>query len=134
MAGSSKMSMAAPRRSAFVRALFAAAGLLFLALGIVGAFLPVLPTTPFVILAGACFARASSRLENWLLDHPYFGPGLRDWRTRRAIPRTAKMLAVFGMSVGFLSFWLALDPEPWLSVLVAALMLSGLAYVLSRPG
>ena len=61
-------------------------GLALAAVGIVGAFLPVLPTTPFLLLALACFSRSSPRLETWLLTHPKFGAPLRAWRERGAIP------------------------------------------------
>ena len=119
--------------SAALRAVYLAAGLLFVALGFVGAFLPVLPTTPFLILAVACFARSSRRLESWLLDHPRFGPTLRDWRERGAIPRKAKMMSLAGTSAGFVLFWFASHPGPLLAAAVAALMLAGLAYVFTRP-
>lgn len=115
------------------RSLYLAAGLLLVGLGFVGAFLPVLPTTPFLILAVACFARSSHRLESWLLDHPGFGPTLRDWRERGAIPRKAKLLALAGMTVGFLLFWLGSHPGPLLMIAVAMLMLTGLVYVFTRP-
>lgn len=119
--------------SAALRTVYLAAGLLFVALGFVGAFLPVLPTTPFLILAVACFARSSRRLESWLLDHPRFGPTLRDWRERGAIPRKAKMMSLAGTSAGFVLFWLGSHPGPLLAAAVAALMLAGLAYVFTRP-
>jgi len=76
--------------AAWLRGFYLVLGLTFVGLGVVGAFLPVLPTTPFMILAAACFARSSTRLENWLLGHSRFGPLLRDWRARGAIPRPAK--------------------------------------------
>lgn len=82
------------------RAVYLAVGLLFVALGFIGAFLPVLPTTPFLILAAACFARSSRRLESWLLDHRRFGPTLRGWRESGAIPRKAKMMSLAGTSIG----------------------------------
>ena len=63
-----------------MRGVYLALGIGFVALGFIGAFLPVLPTTPFLVLAAACFARSSPRLENWLLQHPQFGPLLRNWR------------------------------------------------------
>lgn len=121
------------RRSAALRGVLFAIGLVFVALGFIGAFLPVLPTTPFLILAAACFARSSRRLEGWLLDHPRFGPTLRDWRLRGAIPPKAKLAALVGSVAGFLLFWLGGNPGPWLIVGVAALMLTGLAFVYSRP-
>ncbi|MGP2493318.1 MULTISPECIES: DUF454 family protein [Phyllobacteriaceae] len=116
-----------------MRGLYLVLGLLLVALGFVGAFLPVLPTTPFLILAAACFARSSRRLETWLLDHRRFGPILRDWRRRGAIPRKAKLMSLAGTSVGFALFWLGSDPGPLLAVAVAMLMLGGLAYVFTRP-
>lgn len=120
-------------RVAWMRGLYLVAGLTFVALGVIGAFLPVLPTTPFMILAAACFARSSTRLENWLLDHERFGPLLRDWRTRGAIPKRAKRAALIGSIVGYTIFWLGTQPGPLLALAVAALMLFGLAYVFSRP-
>ena len=115
-----------------LRAVYLALGLLFVAVGGVGMVLPVLPTTPFLILAAACFARSSTRLERRLLDHPRFGPVLRDWRARGAIPREAKWLALAGMSLGFLLFLLA-GRGLAATAAVALLMLAGLAFVFTRP-
>jgi len=107
--------------------------MLFVALGFIGAFLPVLPTTPFLILAAACFARTSPRLEARLLSHPLFGSSLREWRSRGAIPRRAKVLALVGCAFGYALFWIGHEPAPGLAIAVALLMLTGLAYVFSRP-
>jgi hypothetical protein len=81
-------------RLPWVRYAFAALGTLFLLLGIVGAFLPVLPTTPFLLLATACYARSSRRFYNWLMNHPAFGPLIIEWRTYRSIPWRIKLVAV----------------------------------------
>jgi uncharacterized membrane protein YbaN (DUF454 family) len=116
-----------------MRRVYLVLGFVFVVLGFVGAFLPVLPTTPFLILATSCFARSSPRLENWLLSHPRFGPPLRVWRERGAIPLRAKLLALAGMSVGFLLFWIGSAPGPILTASVGALMLVGLVYVFTRP-
>ena len=87
------------------RVLWGLAGLLALVAGVIGIFLPLLPTTPFVLLSGFCFSRSSSRCERWLLSHPRFGPMIRDWRSSRAIPLRAKQLAWTMMAVG--SAWAA---------------------------
>jgi uncharacterized protein len=108
-------------------------GFVLLGLGIVGAFLPVMPTTIFVILAAFCFGRSSPRIETWLLEHPRFGAPLRAWREERAIPTRAKIFAVTGMTFGYGLFFLAAHPGPVAMLGVAAFMLAGAAYVLSRP-
>lgn len=74
--------------------LLTAAGLLSLALGILGMFLPVLPTTPFVLLAAGCFAKSSPRLHSWLRNSSLFGSILVNWETNRCIPMKSKILAV----------------------------------------
>jgi len=85
--------------SALVRAVFIGAGTLFLALGVIGIFLPVLPTTPFVLLAAACYARGSHRFYNWLLANRAFGPTILEWRWHRSIPFRIKITSIVLMSV-----------------------------------
>ncbi|HRK79381.1 MAG TPA: YbaN family protein [Thiobacillus sp.] len=90
-----------------VRLVFAALGTLFLGFGVAGLFLPVLPTTPFLLLAAACYARSSRRIFDWLLSHAHFGPLIREWHEHRAIPYRAKRIALilialsFAISIGF---------------------------------
>lgn len=72
--------------------------LISLALGIIGAFLPLLPTVPFVIGAAWAASKGWPRLESWLLDHPVFGDSIRQWRDRGAIPRRAKWAAALMMT------------------------------------
>lgn len=94
-------------RFVWVRFAFAALGTLFLVLGIVGIFMPVLPTTPFLLGATACYARSSRRFYNWLMNHRTFGPIIIEWRTYRSIPWRIKMVALammiltFGSSIAF---------------------------------
>jgi len=94
------------------RLLWGMAGAVCLIAGIVGIFLPLLPTTPFVLLAAFCFSRSSRRCEQWLLSHRVFGPMVRDWRRSHAIPLRAKQLAWTMMAVG--SAWAAwVLPPRW---------------------
>ena len=64
------------------------------ALGVAGAFLPLLPSTPFLLLAAACYMHSSERHHRWLLEHRVFGPPLRSYRERRAVPGRTKLLAL----------------------------------------
>lgn len=116
------------------RVVFLLLGLGFTALGVAGAFLPLLPTTVFLILAAACFARSSPRMEAWILDHKSFGPLVRAWREYGAIPRKAKILACTGMAFGFAVFFLSVQPGLGLALVVAGALAACAAFVLSRPG
>ena len=69
-------------------------GLLSLVLGVVGIFLPLLPTTPLLLLSAWCFIRSSTKLYDWLLSHPYLGKYIRNFREHRAIPLRVKILSV----------------------------------------
>ena len=115
------------------RALYLVLGLGFTGLGIAGAFLPLLPTTVFLILEAGCFARSSPRLEAWILNHKQFGPLVRDWRAHGAIPRKAKVLACTGMAGGFVIFFLSAHPATWLALAVAGALGLCAAFVVSRP-
>lgn len=102
-----------------------AVGWLSVLLGIAGIFLPVLPTTPFLLLAAACFARSSPRFYHWLVNHPRLGPWIRDYLDGQGIPLKAKVYAIVLMwiSIG-VSCWLV--PVLWVRVLlpVCALLVS----------
>ena len=69
-------------------------GLLSLGLGVAGIFLPLLPTTPLLLLAAWCFIRSSSRLYDWLLNHPYLGEYIRNFRENKAISLRVKVVSV----------------------------------------
>lgn len=116
-----------------LRAIWLVLGLIFTGLGFVGAFLPVLPTVPFLLLAAACFARSSTRLETWLMTHRRFGPLLRDWREKGAIPLRGKIASVLGMALGFVLFLNGAAHSWPVIALVAAVMGFGLIFVLTRP-
>lgn len=102
------------RVSVMRRPVLIAAGTLCLGLGIIGVFVPVLPTTPFLLLASYCYARSSTRLHQWLLANRLFGRHIRDWEEHRSLPLKAKMLislllaSVFALTVSFAIPYLAL--------------------------
>jgi uncharacterized membrane protein YbaN (DUF454 family) len=83
-----------PLATGFKRFLFVCAGLASVGMAYLGAVLPGLPTTPWVLLAGYCFSRSSPRLERWLKRSPIFGKLLRDWDEHRGIRRPVKIFAV----------------------------------------
>ncbi|WP_299812905.1 YbaN family protein [uncultured Roseibium sp.] len=115
------------------RTTFKILGTGFAGIGIAGAFLPILPSTIFFILAAACFARSSPELEKRLLNHPVFGPPVIAWREHGAIPVKIKMVAFAGMVFGYAVFYLTVNPGLWLALLVAVFMTGSAIYVLSRP-
>ena len=82
-----------------VRAALVLAGSGFVLVGLAGVFLPVLPTTPFLLVAAACYARASRRFYNALLNNRLFGPAIFEWRQHRAIARRTKLTAIALLSL-----------------------------------
>ncbi|WP_148715197.1 YbaN family protein [Chitinolyticbacter meiyuanensis] len=115
------------------RSLWLGGGLVSLLLGAAGVALPLLPTTPFVLLAAACFARSSPRLERRLLDHPRFGPAIRLWREHRALPRRGKRWALLLMSASFAwSAWM-LRGYGWPVLIVVALWLPLFCWMARLP-
>lgn len=114
-----------------MRAVYLIVGLLCVALGAIGAVLPVVPTTPFLIVALAMFAKSSARLERWLLEHPRFGPRLVAWRAHRVIPWPVKLTA-WGSMVASLAL-MALTGK-WYAVASAAVVMAiGAIYVARCP-
>lgn len=106
-------------RPRFVRFALLAVGWLSVGLGVLGLFLPVLPTTPFLLLAAACFSRSSPRFHAWLINHRLLGPLIRDYLGGEGIPRKAKVYAISLMwiSIGISCWWV---PIPWVRILMLA--------------
>ena len=115
-----------------MRALWLIGGLLSVALGAVGAFLPLLPTVPFMLLAAICFAKSSERLHNWLLTHPRFGPPIADWQDRGAIGRRAKWLATLSVAASF-ALTLAVGFGPSILAVQAVALIGVMVFVWTRP-
>ncbi len=114
------------------RHIWAGFGFLALALGVVGIFLPLLPTTPFLLLAAFCFSRSSERLHIWLVTHPRFGPIITNWNENGAIDRRSKIIAVFMMAAAFgLSVYMQLPA--WVLMAQGVVLALVALFILSRP-
>ncbi len=113
------------------RTLYLAGGFASLALGTVGALLPLLPTVPFVILAAFCFARSSPALERRLVEHPRFGPHIVAWREKGAISRKGKRAALAAFAVSAIVAF-AFAPMPAPLITLAAALIGG-AWIWTRP-
>lgn len=103
------------------RTILLVCGWICVVLGMIGAFLPLLPTTPFLLLASACFMRGSPRLNHWLLSHPQFGPVLENWHRHRSVSprvkRRANMMMV--LSFAFSIYWV---PLIWHKVMLLVML------------
>ena len=119
-------------RERAIRALWVVAGAIALALGVVGLFLPLVPTVPFVLLASFCLVRGSPALHERLLAQPRFGPLIRDWEAGRGIPRRAKATAITMIVVSFSisAWWIG---RPLIAGVLAVAGLAVIAYLLHLP-
>ncbi|MGH1350342.1 MAG: YbaN family protein [Methyloligellaceae bacterium] len=115
-----------------IKFLWKLSGFTCLVVGIIGIFLPLLPTTPFLLLAAFCFERGSERIHFWLVNHPRFGPPIENWRHHGAISKRAKTMAISMMVAVFLF-------SIFLSVPLYALAMQGIilclvaCFILTRP-
>ena len=107
-------------------------GLVSLALGGIGIFVPLLPTTPLVLVAAFCFANSSERLHQWLLDHDVFGPLIDNWRRHRAISRNAKIMSVVSMAAILVVSWF-MEFSMTVIAAQALILVCAAAFILTRP-
>lgn len=107
-------------------------GLISVALGAIGIFLPLLPTVPFLLLATFCFARSSERLHTWLITHKTLGPPILDWQEKGAISRRAKWTASLSIGAVF-TLSLILGVKPLVLVIQALVLIAVSAFIWTRP-
>ncbi len=115
-----------------MRQLWFVTGLFCVALGTLGIFLPLMPTVVFMILAAFCFGKSSDRWHRWLLDHPLYGPYIRDWRDTGAIRPRVKRIATASIAAAFL-LSLALGVGPEILTVQAIVLTLVLAFIWTRP-
>ena len=110
-----------------------ALGALFTAAGVIGIFLPLLPTTPFLLLAAACFARSSTAFHNRLLNHRIVGPPIRQWEETRSLSRRAKVSAILSIAVTFCISIAAFVPTTPGKIALALLGIGLIVYLARLP-
>jgi uncharacterized membrane protein YbaN (DUF454 family) len=108
-----------------------ALGIVAVILGIIGAFLPLLPTTPFILLAAWCFLKSSARAHSWLYHHPIFGKALRDWQENRSIARSNKFIAVSMIALSLVFIWVKVS-HPLVKYSVTVLLVSVSVFISTR--
>ncbi len=106
-------------------------GTLSLALGVVGIFFPLLPTTPFLLLSASCYFAGSKRLYDWLTEHKYFGTYIRNFRERHAIPLKVKVVSVTLVWVTLLYCTFFTTEETWLRILFMVIAVGVSWHILS---
>jgi len=116
-----------------LKTVYCSLGWLFVVVGAIGVVLPLLPTTPFMLLALWMFSKGSRRFHDWLFNHKLFGGPLQKWQLHRVIPLPAKLCSTSMMAISFI-FMLVYSPMSWWShALVGIVMLYGAWFVLSKP-
>jgi uncharacterized membrane protein YbaN (DUF454 family) len=117
-----------------VRALLFVGGTLSLVLGAIGIVLPILPTTPFLLLAAACYLRSSERMHNWLLNNRWFGGYLRNYQEGRGIPQKTKVIAatVLWISIVYSAFFV-LDDILWAQAILLLIAVGVTIHLIRLP-
>jgi uncharacterized membrane protein YbaN (DUF454 family) len=108
-------------------------GHICLVLGVVGAFLPILPTTPFLLLAAYFYSKSSDKLHQWIINHKYFGPPLKDWQEKGVIGMKAKIIAT--VMIALVMAWRLplLNIAIGIKIFAAIILLGVLIFIWSRP-
>ena len=115
-----------------IRTIWVIAGMLCLALGVIGLFLPLLPTVPFLLAAGFLFGKSSERLHRWLLGHPVLGPPIHNWNTYGAISRRAKGFASLSILAAVLMS-LALGVPTGIFIVQILTLIAVSVFIWTRP-
>jgi uncharacterized protein len=112
--------------------IYLVAGFISFGLGVIGLFLPVMPTAPFILLAAFFFSRGSEKWHNWLLAHPHFGHHIKDWNSHGMIRRENKIISTFMILVSTISvsYFVRID---WLKYSIIVILIAVIAFIWTRP-
>ncbi len=113
------------------RYLLIIAGTAFLVFAIVGIFIPILPTTPFLLLAAACYARSSPRFYNWLMDNRWFGKYIKNYREGRGIPLKFKIFTISLLWVTILTSIYFITKNVWIEIILITIAISVTIHILT---
>ena len=117
----------------FVRWILICCGWCSILAGVIGVFLPIVPTVPFLLLSAACFARSSVRFHSWLLEHQYMGPLVRDYQDGSGIPLRAKKMAIGMIWVSFTTSAFLFETDVWIKIFLASVAAGITLYLLKLP-
>ena len=120
------------KKQRIVRVLLMVAGTICLALGAIGIFLPILPTTPFLLLAAACYMRSSERLHKWLINNRWFGEYIKNYQAGRGIPKKTKIVALVFMWITILYSTFFVVDEFLIAQIVLLIVAAGVSVHLIR--
>jgi uncharacterized membrane protein YbaN (DUF454 family) len=120
-------------KSELLRWILICCGWISIAAGVIGIFLPLVPTVPFLLLAVACFARSSVRFHRWLVDHNHLGPLLRDYLNGTGVPLRAKRIAIGMIWVSFPASTFLFAHALWLKILLITIAVGATIYLLTLP-
>lgn len=115
-----------------MRWIWLSAGLVSVGVGVVAIFLPLVPTTPFLLFASFAFARSSERFHSWIMQHPRLGPPIHNWHNERAVERGTKWMASASIALAF-CFSVAIGLAVWILIAQALTLSAVVAYIWSRP-
>ncbi|MGD6805502.1 MAG: YbaN family protein [Candidatus Bathyarchaeia archaeon] len=120
------------KKQCLIRGLLLVGGTISLALGTLGLFLPVLPTTPFLLLAAACYMRSSERMYNWLLKNRWFGEYIKNYQAGRGIPMKTKIIALTVLWAAILYSTFFVVDEIFIAQVVLIIVACGVSFHLIR--
>jgi len=114
------------------RSFFYLIGWLSLILGIIGIFLPIVPTVPFIFLSAFCFSKSSVKMQNWIMSKPYLGPAIKDWNDHQIIRKKAKILSTIAIIISFASTIIFVKVFLVVKVIIAVIGIILLVFIWSR--